>query len=214
MELTMDGTITASKLCTAFEGSRRIAFGELAHVAVKAKEVIDRGERGPVLIFDDQTSQLIEVDFRGTEKEVVERLTAAAGQGVKEAEPDQEEKSGPRGPGRPRLGVVAREVTLLPRHWEWLNSQPGGASIALRKLVDEARRVNAGKDRVRQAREAAYRFLSAMAGNEPFFEEATRSLFAGNAERFGEMVAGWPVDVRDHATKLAAASFSGVKESG
>jgi hypothetical protein len=212
MKLT-DETSESARLCTAFEGSRLIASGQLAYVAVKAKKVIDRGERGPVLIFDDRTSQPIEVDFRGNENDVLERLKAAAGQCAGETEPDQQESTG-RKPGRPRLGVVAREVTLLPRHWEWLNCQPGGASVALRKLVDEARRVNAGKDRVRQAREAAYRFLSAMAGNEPGFEEATRALFAGNAERFQETIAEWPVDVRDHGKKLAAASFAGFAEIG
>ena len=210
----MHETAEAVRLCTAFEGSRLIASGKLAHVAVKAKEVIDRGERGPVLIFDNQTSELVEVDFRGNEKDLVERLNAATGQCAEETEPDQRESIALRRPGRPKLGVVAREVTLLPRHWEWLNCQPGGASVALRKLVNEARRVNAGKDRVRQAREAAYRFMSAMAGNEPGFEEATRSLFAGNAERFQEMVADWPVDVREHAKKLAAASFAGLAEIG
>jgi hypothetical protein len=176
--------IKVDRLCTAFEGKRLIASGRLAHVAVKAKEVIDRGPRGAVLIFDDQTSEPIEVDFRGNAKDVVGRLNAGEA-----AQPDQEESAEARRPGRPRLGVVAREVTLMPRHWEWLNCQPGGASVALRKLVEEARRVNAGKDRVRQAREAAYRFLSAMAGNEPGFEEATRALFRGNARRFEEMVA-------------------------
>jgi hypothetical protein len=210
----MNKNAEATRLCTAFEGSRLIASGKLAHVAVKAKEVIDLGERGPVLIFDNQTSHLIEVDFRGNEQDVLERLNAATGQRAEETEPDQRESVGLRRPGRPKLGVVAREVTLLPRHWEWLNSQPGGASVALRKLVDGARRVNAGKDRVRQAQEAAYRFMSAMAGNEPGFEEATRSLFAGNAERFQEMIAEWPVDVRDHAKKLAAASFAGLAEIG
>jgi hypothetical protein len=213
MNSTNDLTASALGGCTAFEGSRRIASGQLADVAAKAKRVIDRGETGPVLIFDDQTSQLIEVDFRGTEKDVLKRLTAPVPQCAKQTETDQQAGVGARGPGRPKLGVVAREVTLLPRHWEWLNMQPGGASVALRKLVEEARRVNAGKDRVRQAREVSYRFLSAMAGNEPFFEEATRSLFAGNAERFEEMISGWPADVRDHAKKLASGSFAGFAES-
>jgi hypothetical protein len=126
MKITIGETTEATTLCTAFEGSRLIASGKLACVAVKAKEVMDRGERGPVLIFDDQTSQLIEVDFRGNENDVLERLRAAAGQCAEETGPDQQESIGRR-PGRPRLGVVAREVTLLPRHWEWLNCQPGGA---------------------------------------------------------------------------------------
>jgi hypothetical protein len=188
--------------CTAFEGTHRIASGELKHVALKAKAVIDRGERAPVLIFDDITSELIEVDFRGTAKDVLKKLSGAPT--TASPPPDAET---PRRPGRPKLGVVAREVTLLPRHWDWLNSQPGGASVALRKLVEEARRVNATRDRVRQAQEAAYRFMSAMAGNEPGFEEAARALFAGQRERFDTQVESWPIDVRDHAKKLAAAAF-------
>jgi hypothetical protein len=110
----------------------------------------------------------------------------------------------PRSPGRPKLGVVAREVTLLPRHWEWLNRQPGGASVALRKLVEDARRVNEGRDGVRRAQEVAYRFMSTIAGDLPGFEEATRALFARDRSRFGENTLSWPADVREHASKLAA----------
>src|SRR5689334_6360873 len=169
--------------CTAFEGSRRIASGELEDVALKAKEVLDRGEQAPVLIFDDVSGEQVEVDFRGTPEEVRKRLAGSGG-----AAPTHSAEGAPRGPGRPRLGVVAREVTLLPRHWDWLNGQPGGASVALRRLVDEARRTNEGKDRVRRAQEAAYRFMSAMAGNLPGFEEATRAFFVGPHERFDELV--------------------------
>jgi hypothetical protein len=115
------------------------------------------------------------------------------------------EAEAPRGPGRPKLGVVAREVTLLPRHWEWLNRQRGGASVALRRLVDEARHADGGADRRRAAQEAAYRFMSAMAGNREHFEEATRALFAGDAARFTHLIATWPKDIRDHTQKLAAA---------
>jgi hypothetical protein len=102
------------------------------------------------------------------------------------------------------LGVVPREVTLLPRHWDWLGTQPGGASVALRKLVEQARKSNHGADQLRHAQEAAYRFMSAMAGNEAGFEEATRALFAGNQEVFSMQVESWPIDVRNHAKKLAA----------
>jgi hypothetical protein len=168
---------------TAFEGTRRIAAGELKEVALAAKRVIEKGSTGPVLIFDDASGEVIDVDTRGSASEVVKR------------------------PGRPRLGVVGREVTLLPRHWEWLNSQPGGASVALRKLVEEARRANAEKDRVRLAQEAAYRFMSAMAGDEPGFEEALRALFAGKRRRFEERIAAWPEDVREHTRRLAAGAF-------
>src|SRR3954454_24493877 len=155
--------------CTAFNGARCMASGHLAEVALKAKTAVDNGEQ--VLIFDDTTSQSIEVDFRGSAEEVLLRRERADGKesaAVSDA---------PRGPGRPKLGVVAREITLLPRHWDWLNGQPGGASVALRKLVEEARRGNEGRDRGRRSQEAAYRFMSTMAGNFPGFEEATRAFF-------------------------------------
>ena len=190
--------------CTAFEGPRRVASGDLRQVALKTKKVMDKGGRAAVLIFDDATGEPVEVDFRGTADDVLKRLPTPP---PSEAPADAAEREGSRGPGRPKLGVIAREVTLLPRHWEWLNDQPGGASVALRKLVEEARRVNAGKDRVRHSREAAYRFLSAVAGNLPGFEEATRALFAAKRERFDAMTASWPGDVREYAGRLAAAAW-------
>ena len=103
--------------------------------------------------------------------------------------------------------MVAREITLLPRHWDWLAQQKGGASVAIRKLVDEARRNNEGSDRIRLAQEAAYRFMSTMAGNRPHFEEAIRALFANDAPRFEQLIAEWPADVRDHAARLAVPAF-------
>jgi hypothetical protein len=192
----------AQTICTAFEGTRCIASGELALVALKTKEVIDGGDHAPVLIFDDETSRPIEVDFRGTAEDVLRRLPQGT---VAPIAPDVEPPRG--GPGRPKLGVVAREVTLLPRHWEWLNGQPGGASVALRKLVEAAARANEGKDRVRRSQEAAYRFMSALAGNLPGFEEATRALFAGNRQVFDELVEPWPADIKDYSRKLSAGAF-------
>lgn len=199
--------------CTAFVGSRRIASGPLPEVAVAVKELVDRGRTSPVLVFDDETSEVVDLDLRGTAEQVrryAEGLAASRAARAPEPELHQgaAEPSVPRGPGRPRLGVVAREVTLLPRHWQWLGSQPGGASAALRRLVDEARRTHAGRDRVRRAQEAAYRFMSAMAGDEPGFEEATRALFAGNGPVFDALVEPWPADVRDHARKLAVPALS------
>jgi uncharacterized protein len=195
------------KSCTAFKGNHRIASGNRLKVARKVKEIIDQDEKASILIFDDFTSDLVEVDFRGTMEDVLKRLekpTAGVDSANAPSNPDQ---SSQRGPGRPKLGVVSREVTLLPRHWDWLNSQPGGASVALRKLVEKARRVNSGKDKVRHSQEVAYRFMSAMAGNLPGFEEATRALFAGDPERFNGLIASWPVDIRDHVRKLSEAAF-------
>ena len=195
------------KSCTAFKGSQRVESGDLLKVARKVKEIIDQDEQASILTFDDVTSELVEMDFRGTMEDVLERLEKPT-TGVESATaPSKTDQSSRRGPGRPKLGVVSREVTLLPRHWDWLNSQPGGASVALRKLVEEARRVNSGKDKMRHSKEVAYRFMSAMAGNFPGFEEATRALFAGDSERFNSLVTSWPIDILDHARKLAEAAF-------
>jgi len=179
---------------TAFEGTKRIASGPLAEVALKVKEAVHQGSGAPVLIYDDSTGRQIDIDTRQFEAPPVNVAETVSEPGAKEEN---------RGRGRPRLGVVAREVTLLPRHWDWLSSQPGGASVALRKLVDEARRTSGARDRLRAAQEAAYHFMSAMAGNLPGFEEASRALFANDRRRFGELIAAWPEDVRDHTVKLA-----------
>jgi uncharacterized protein len=177
--------ITSSQpTCAAFSGVRMIASGFLQAVALRAHESANSGVHAPVLIFDDLTGRVIEIDLRGNPEEVLYRVAdfgASAEEKTEAVTPD----SGTRGPGRPKLGVVAREVTLLPRHWEWLATQPGGASVALRKLVEQARRTNQDKDRHRLAQEAAYRFMSTMAGNEPGFEEAARALFRGDQESFG-----------------------------
>jgi len=192
---------------TAFEGQRRLVAGALADVALAVKRAEQQRAAEPILIFDDKTGRAIDLDLRGDDNAVLARLpkpipTATPPAGVAADGASQNE---PRGRGRPRLGVVAREVTLLPRHWEWLNSQPGGASVALRKLVEQARRANGDAERHRAAREAAYHFMSAMAGNLAGFEEAARALFADDRRSFTRLVAPWPADIRDHVVKLAYA---------
>jgi len=177
--------------CTAFAGDRLIASGSPAVVASAAKAAHDSGER--VLVFDNADARPVEFDLRGDLATVLARLPS---------EPVEK-----RGPGRPRLGVTAREVTLLPRHWNWLTSQPGGASVAMRKLVEAAMRDGEGPDRVRRSREAAYRFMTAMAGDQPAYEEATRMLFAGDWVAFDAAIEAWPSDVRDYARRLAEESW-------
>ncbi len=192
---------------TVFEGVRRLAAGPLAEIA----PVIQRAERHasePIAIFSDATGRAIDLDLRGSVDEMLAWLATSARKTEERTEGTTEEQapsSEPRGRGRPKLGVVAREVTLLPRHWEWLNAQPGGASVALRKLVDEARRAHGDRDRQRAARDAAYHFMSAMAGNLKNFEEASRALFADDRRRFTGLIAAWPADIRDHVVKLAYA---------
>jgi hypothetical protein len=185
--------------CTAFAGFKRIASGPPEQVVLAVKAALDANGAHPPLVFDDISGRLVDFDLRGTPAEILARLAT-------EQTPDQPAES-PRGPGRPKLGVVAREVTLLPRHWDWLSGQPGGASVALRKLVDAARATHAGADRRRLAQQSADRFMSALAGNEPGYEEAARALYSGDRVRFEKSIVAWPVDVRDHALRLAAAAF-------
>ena len=177
---------------TAFEGHKRLAQGDLAEVTLAVKAAEEHGCDAPLLVFEDTTGRVVDVDTRGDAAEILARRPPQA-------------EAAPRGRGRPKLGVVAREVTLLPRHWEWLNRQPGGASAALRKLVETARRHD--KDTHVAARDAAYRFMSALAGDLPGFEEATRALFAGQREGFSRLIDRWPADVRDHCRRMTARAF-------
>ena len=177
-----------ARSCAAFDGVRLIAAGALRDVALAVRDALATDPRGPVLTFDDATGAVIDLDLRGSDAEILDKL---------DSDPQ------PRGRGRPRLGVVAREVTLLPRHWEWLAAQPGGASVALRRLVDQARRADGGAAEAKRAKAAAYRFLQAIAGDFAGFEEASRALFAGDRDTFADRIAAWPADVRAYATRLA-----------
>ena len=182
---------------TAFAGFRRIASGSLAEVALAARRSANAGD-DPVFIYSDDTGDLSDVDMRGSDAELANRLAVSPS-----SVPVSESSDEPRRRGRPSLGVVGREVTLLPRHWDWLNAQPGGASVALRKLVEQARRANQEHDLKRQAHARAYRFMSLIAGDLPGFEEATRALFADDRARFESLIKAWPSDVISHATRLA-----------
>jgi hypothetical protein len=177
---------------TLFEGSRAMMRGSREQVKAVLRESMSSTERKTLLVFDDATGEQVDFDLRqvGTGTDAVSE------------EPER------RGPGRPRMGVVAREVTLLPRHWEWLNAQPGGASVTLRRLVESARRSGDDADRVRRSQEAAFRFMNAMAGDEPGFEEACRALFARDGDAFEARVTVWPKDVADYSRRLAAEALS------
>ncbi len=169
---------------TAFLGLRRLASGPLPEVAAEVRRALDADPEAQVLAFDDADGRVVDLDLRGTPEEVHDRHGPA------------------RGRGRPKLGVSAREVTLLPRHWDWLASRRGGASAALRALVEAAMAADpeaAG----RAGREAAYRFLQALAGDLPGYEDAIRALFAGDAAAFEARLSAWPPDVHGHAWRLA-----------
>lgn len=189
--------MSAPSLAIAFENNRRIADGPLADVALEVRRRAGMKTHESIQIFDAVSGRSLQLNLSGSDEDVRARYSPA------EAEARARSQEAPRGPGRPKLGVVAREVTLLPRHWEWLSEQPGGASVALRKLVEEARKTQEQSGNLRTRQEAAYRFISAMAGDWRHFEESTRALFAGDAVRFGELTETWPTDVRDHARQLA-----------
>ena len=188
--------LSPRRTLTAFGGFERIAHGSREDVFAQMRQ---HAGGAAILIFDDTSGALVDLDLR-------EPTPDASASASASAEPAPE--SAPRSVGRPKLGVVAREVTLLPRHWDWLSRQPGGASVALRRLVEEARRIHQGRDTVRESREATYRFMTAMAGSLEGFEEAARALFAGDHKRFAALVAPWPVDVSHYLQGLAAASWS------
>ncbi len=172
----------------AFAGTARIAEGDLAAVAKAARRALDRDPDASLLVFNTDTAEVADLDLRGAESDIAARYAAVA----------------PRR-GRPKLGVTAREVTLLPRHWEWLARQPGGASVTLRRLVEAARKHEGSAGRARARAEAAYRFIVTLAGNLPGFEEAARALFAGDLVQFGQRMSGWPQDVRDQALRYVGA---------
>ncbi|MDN2708879.1 DUF2239 family protein [Janthinobacterium sp. SUN118] len=190
---------------TAFAGKHKVAAGPLHAVARLLKEWVTRDPAAQILIFDDATGSQVDLNLHGSLEQVLQRLPQPR------IETPAQEDQAPvpaRTAGRPKLGVVAREITLLPRHWEWLATQPGGASVALRKLVEHAQRDNKAADEQRQAREAAYKFMSALAGDAAGFEEASRALFAGRQPAFLVCVQEWPADVREHVLRLAQRGWS------
>ncbi|MGK5045047.1 DUF2239 family protein [Janthinobacterium sp. GB4P2] len=195
---------------TAFSGPHKVAAGTLHAVAQTLHELVTRDPDAQILIFDDASGSQVDLNLRGSLADVLQRLPREPAP----APAPQEDAPPPaRMPGRPKLGVVAREITLLPRHWEWLATQPGGASVALRKLVEHAQRGNKAHDEQRQAREATYKVMNALAGDAPGFEEASRALFAGKQPAFLACVQEWPADVREHVLQLAQRAWAEREES-
>ena len=175
---------TAEATCTAFADCRLVASGTREEVLRATKRHLDAGG-APVLIFEDASGRQVDFDFRGTVDDVIARAQT-------------EVKSGP---GRPRLGVVSREISLLPRHWDWLESQPNGISAAIRRLVDDARRNETGIERGRHVRNAISKLLWALAGDLLNFEEVARALHAREDSRLEALMSDWPKDVQAHVVR-------------
>lgn len=172
---------------TAFAGTTRLVTAPLADMLRATKGYLDGDGSQRVLIFDDSSGEQVDFDFSGDLEEVLARVVG------------QEQK---RSPGRPKLGVVGREISLLPRHWEWLDQQPHSASATIRRLIDAARKGSSQATDYRRRVEAADRFIWVMAGELANFEEASRSLYARAWERLRDLTREWPVDVRDHLFHL------------
>lgn len=198
-----------TKPCTAFMGHQLLVSGPLAEVAVAIAR--SASGAGAVLVFDDATGDIVDLDLRGSDAEIMARLSTPAKPHMGRYRPNRGDAPGTeaatdetKGRGRPKLGVIAREVTLLPRQWDWLAAQPGGASATLRRLVDGASKAVDPRRQRRAAQDAAYRFMQAIAGDLPGYEEATRALFADDPSALKERISSWPADVQTYAWRLAS----------
>ena len=191
--------MTANQTYSAFAGETLLVSGDIAKMILETKKSIEGGESRSILIFEDRTGKQVDFDFRGTSQDVLARL--ASHPLFASSAPQASAK---RGPGRPKLGVVCREISLLPRHWEWLESQQGGVSATLRRIIDERRKQNSGRDTSREAIEAVGKFMWAMAGNYPHFEDASRALYANDRGRLSGLIREWPEDIREYIERRLA----------
>ena len=184
---------------TTFVGELRLVTAPLAQMLSVTKAHLDSKQTAGqgLLIFEDSSGQQTDFNFQGTLQDVLARVL-----------PPEARRSGP---GRPKLGVVSREVSLLPRHWQWLEEQPSGASAALRRLIDEARKQAAAQEPggiTRQRMAAAGRFMTAMAGDLPNYEEASRALYAGDTEALARHIGAWPDGIQTHLRYLLEPPFA------
>ena len=123
-----------------------------------------------------------------------------AGAGSKAGHP-----AGWTGPSEPRRGLPRGITAAAPLGMA--GTEPNGASAAIRRLVDEARKRDPEGERAREAATASSRFMSAIAGNMPGFEEASRALFAHDGARFADLISAWPGDIRAQLQRMAGPWF-------
>ncbi|MCH7331632.1 DUF2239 family protein [Acinetobacter modestus] len=169
---------------TAFLNEQCLASGLLADVAIAIQQHANQSN-STILIFNDQTGRQIDLDLSGSEQNIQQRY----------AEPEMVKKV-----GRPKLGVISREITLQQKHWDWLDQQSSSASAVIRKLIDkELNDPNSESNRM-LAKQATDRFMSAMLGNMPNYEEATRALYQGDREVFLDLIRDYPKDIKEYLT--------------
>lgn len=183
---------------TAFEGKNLYVRGSLIEVALKVKERLGSLSNSSILIFSDSSGKTMDLNFQGSEQELVKRLSVFV---------SEETPKDLNGPGRPKLGVISREVSLLPRHWEWLASQSGGASATLRRLIEVEVKTTSTNPSPKLVQERTYKVMNVMAGDLRGYEEALRALYKRDEKAFLKEIAQWPSDVRDYVTELGQPAF-------
>ncbi len=188
----------SSDTYTAFEGNSQLVHGSLSDVVIKIKKRLGKEGNSSILIFSDSTGKTIDFNFQGNERDIQKRLEIF----VSEEVPIDNS-----GPGRPKLGVISREVSLLPRHWEWLATQTGGASSILRNLVEEAKKKSANGNHSKQAQERTYKFMSAIAGDFEGYEEALRALYKKDKKNFLVQIQTWPRDIIKYLIEISGPVF-------
>lgn len=183
---------------TAFDAHSLIAYGDLAEVVLKIKGSIGKASISTILIFSDITGKTIDFNFHGSKQEILKRLEVYTS--VQDAEPSS-------GPGRPKLGVVSREVSLLPRHWEWLATQRGGASATIRTLIEDTMKKASAGQSAKQIQDRVYQIMSVLAGDLSDYEEALRAMYKKDKKSFLGYIEGWPKDVQNYLVKSSKEIF-------
>ncbi|MES2802482.1 MAG: DUF2239 family protein [Bdellovibrionota bacterium] len=183
---------------TVFAGFKIISQGNIEEVAIATKKYLKKEDDVRLLIFSDLSGKQMDLDLSGADKDVIDRLSV-----YKAAEASVSVS----GPGRPKIGVKPREVSLLPLHWEWLSTQSGGASATIRRLVDEKMKAPTPKDKIKQTQESVYTFLNSIAGDLTNFEDAIRFLYRQDEAKFKDAIADWPKDLKKHTLTLSRGVF-------
>lgn len=204
----MNTSITQA--ATAFNNTNKLANGPLIEVIMAMKTAIIENQNAKILCFLDENGAMIDFDLSGSNEQIIARLlTQFKAPSTSEQIEIIETQSKA---GRPKLGVIAKEVTLLPRHWEWLGAQNGGASATLRRLVEIAAKESIGIAARKNAQNATYRFLQNIAGDFENYEEVLRAIFADDFEKMRNLMKNWPQDIQNYAQKLFALSPEPLKE--
>ncbi len=186
---------------TVFLDQKMLIRGNLsASVLAAAKAKMD-DNHSRVVIYNDSSGKPIDVELQGSTEDIIKNIEGNPALHQYMIHPEKQAKK-PKKRGRPKLGVTSKEISLLPRHWQWLARQKGSPSATLRRLIDESRKANMGRELVEQSRDAVHAFMWDMCGNFVNFEEATRYLFRNDFVTFYEKISTWPNDIKEHVRRL------------